>query len=126
MSNTANLKYTCIADLVKKAKVNMAGKEPRSVNSRLPTMRQKSDDLRKEGDDENAYIMLQRWLETVEWIRKTTDYKNSKSVYSTNINTDQINEVENILAELKQKLEIRYECNSKKHNISGEKMEIDG
>lgn len=90
MSNSANLKYTCIADLVKKAKVSLTKMEPRSVNSRLPTMRQKSDDARKEGDDENAYILLQRWLETVEWIRKTTDYKTSKSVYSSNINADQV------------------------------------
>lgn len=92
MSNTANLKYTRIADLVQKARVDVRGKDPRNVYSRLPSMRQKSDEARKAGDDENAYIMLQRWLEMVDWIRKSADYKSNKTLYSANINIDKVQE----------------------------------
>ncbi|XP_026825611.1 protein aurora borealis isoform X2 [Ooceraea biroi] len=48
-----------------------------------------------------------------------------KSIYSTNMTVDQINEVKNILADLRQKLEIRYEHSSRKHNDAVEKMEVD-
>lgn len=39
--------------------------------------------------------------------------------------TFQINEVKNILADMKQKLEIRYELNSKKQNETLEAMEVE-
>lgn len=91
MSKGANLEYTCVNDLVKQAKVNYAGKEPRSVYQRLPTMRQKSEVAKKNGDDETAYILLKRWLDSVEWLKKTRDYKDSgKSIHSTNITIDQV------------------------------------
>jgi len=85
MSNGTNLEYTCVNDLVKQAKVNYAGMEPRSVYQRLPGMRQKSEAAKKNGDDEAAYILLKRWLDTVDWLKKTQNYKDGKSIYSTNI-----------------------------------------
>ncbi|RLU22130.1 hypothetical protein DMN91_006510 [Ooceraea biroi] len=124
MPNGANLGYTCLNDLVKQARVNYAGKEPRSVYQRLPTMRQKFEVAKRNGDDETAYIFSKRWLDTVEWLKKTQDYKDGKSI-STNMTVDQINEVKNILADLRQKLEIRYEHSSRKHNDAVEKMEVD-
>ncbi|XP_026825618.1 uncharacterized protein LOC105281106 isoform X2 [Ooceraea biroi] len=39
MPNGANLRYTCVNDLVKQTRVNCGGKKPRSVYQRLPTMR---------------------------------------------------------------------------------------
>ncbi|EZA56685.1 hypothetical protein X777_02289, partial [Ooceraea biroi] len=65
-----------------------------------------------------------RWLDTVKWLKKTQDYKDRKSIYSTNMTVDQINEVKNILADLRQKLEIRCEHSSRKHDAV-EKMEVD-
>ncbi|KAL6429093.1 hypothetical protein ACFW04_008107 [Cataglyphis niger] len=126
MSEVTNLrKINCVNDLVQIAKINFTGKEPHNIYARLPAMRQKSEAARKEGDDETAYIFLKRWLNSVEWIKKTRDYKAGKSIYSTNMTVDQINEAKNILADLKQKLEIRYERNSKKHNNTMEKMEVE-
>lgn len=128
MSDVVNLrKINCesINDLAEKAKINYNGKEPHNIYSRLPAMRQKSEAARKQGDDETAYIFLKRWLNSVEWIKRTRDYKAGKSIFSTNMTIDQINEVKNILADLKQKLEIRYEHNSKKRNDTIEKMEVE-
>ncbi|KAM0731384.1 Ubiquitin carboxyl-terminal hydrolase 8 [Formica fusca] len=126
MSDITNLqKINCINDLVRKAKINFSGMKPHSIYSRLPAMRQRSEAARKEGDDETAYIFLKRWLDSVEWIKNTRDYKNGKSIYSTNMTVDQINEAKNILADLKQKLEIRYELNSKKRSNTVEKMEVE-
>ncbi|RLU26363.1 hypothetical protein DMN91_000157 [Ooceraea biroi] len=124
MPNGASLGYTCVNDLVKQARVNCAGKKPRSVYQRLPTMRQKSEMAKKNGDYKTAYILLKRWLDTVKWLKKTQDHKDRKSIYSTNMTIDQINEVKNILADLRQKLEIRCEHSSRKHDAV-EKMEVD-
>ncbi|XP_067203764.1 ubiquitin carboxyl-terminal hydrolase 8-like isoform X2 [Linepithema humile] len=125
MSETAKMTYTCIIDLEKKAKINFVGKEPRSVYARLPDMKLKSETAKKQGDDETAYIMLKRWLNTVLWLKRTPDSKEGKSIYTAKITLDQINEVKNILADLTQKLEIRYERNSKKHLDTVEKMEVE-
>ncbi|EZA51726.1 hypothetical protein X777_09482, partial [Ooceraea biroi] len=100
MPNGANLGYTCVNDLVKQARVNCVGKKPRSMYQRLSTMRQKSEMVKKNGNDKTAYILLKRWLDT-------------------------INEVKTILADLRQKSEIRYEHSSRKHNDAVEKMEVD-
>ncbi|XP_071553488.1 uncharacterized protein [Temnothorax nylanderi] len=126
MSNATNLKFSCVNDLLQKAKINFAGKEPRNVYQRLPAMREKSDLAKKQGDDETAYIMLKRWLDSVEWLRRTR-VKDGRSVYSfaTKMTVDQINEVKNILADMKQKLEVRYELNSKKQINTVEKMEVE-
>ncbi|XP_024893330.1 ubiquitin carboxyl-terminal hydrolase 8-like, partial [Temnothorax curvispinosus] len=126
MSNTTNLTFTCVNDLLQKAKINFAGKEPRNVYQRLPAMREKSNLARKQGDEETAYIMLKRWLDSVEWLRRTR-VKDGKS-YAANMTVDQINEVKNILADMKQKLEVRYELKSMKQNNTEkmvEKMEVD-
>ncbi|TGZ42240.1 hypothetical protein DBV15_07808 [Temnothorax longispinosus] len=65
---------------LQKAKINFAGKKPRNVYRRLLGMREKSDLAKKQGDDETAYIMLKRWLNSVEWLRRTREDR--KSVYS--------------------------------------------
>ncbi|XP_011065993.1 PREDICTED: ubiquitin carboxyl-terminal hydrolase 8-like isoform X3 [Acromyrmex echinatior] len=122
--NMSNLKYTCINDLVQKAKINYVGKEPRFVYQRLHAMRESSDLAKKEGDDERAYIFLKRWLDSVEWLKRIHN-KDGKSAYATNMTIDQINEVKNILADLKQKLEVRYDLNLKKCNDKLELMEVE-
>ncbi|CAL1681665.1 unnamed protein product [Lasius platythorax] len=125
MSDLENLKYSCVNELVQAARINFTGKEPHNVYSRLPAMRKKFEAARNQGDDETAYIFLRRWLNSVEWIKKSREYKAGKSIYSTNMTVDQINEVKNIIADLRQKLEIRYERSSKKHNDIVEKMEVE-
>jgi len=89
MSNATNLTYTCVNDLLQKAKINFVGKEPRSVYQRLPAMRQISDQAKKDGDDETAYIFLKRWLDSVEWLRRTHN-KDGKSAYATSMTVDQV------------------------------------
>ncbi|XP_026824829.1 uncharacterized protein LOC113561805 isoform X4 [Ooceraea biroi] len=117
--------YSTNMTVDQQARVNCAGKKPRSVYQRLSTMRQKSEMVKKNGNDKTAYILLKRWLDTVKWLKKTQDYKDRKSIYSTNMTVDQINEVKTILADLRQKSEIRYEHSSRKHNDAVEKMEVD-
>lgn len=90
MPNTGNLKYTCVNDLIQLAKVDYVKKEPRDVYTRLDKMRERSDSAKKEGNDEVTYIMLKRWLNTVEWLKRhNKDYKDGKSLYS-NITADQV------------------------------------
>lgn len=85
MSDATNLTYTSVNDLVQKAKINFAGKEPHNIYKRLSAMRQKSDEAKKQGDDETAFIMLKRWLDSAEWLRRTRS-KDGK-VYA---NVDQV------------------------------------
>lgn len=72
------------------AKINFVGKEPHSVYQRLPDMKQKSETAKKQGNDETAYIMLKRWLNTVLWLKKTPDLKENKSIYAAKITLDQV------------------------------------
>lgn len=90
MSDAANLKFTSVNDLIRKSKLDFKGKEPRYIYTRLPTMRERSDNAKKKGDDESAYILLRRWLDSVEWLKRTQDYKDGKSIYSTNMTVDQV------------------------------------
>lgn len=91
---------------------------------RLSAMREKSDEYKKQGDYEGAYILLKKWLNSVEWLRRT-HIKNGKSVYATSMTVEQINEVKNILADMKQKLEVQYKLKSKKRNDTMEVMEVE-
>lgn len=91
MPNAANLKYTCVNDLIKQTRITYVGKEPRSVYQRLPAMRDKSEGAKKSGDDETAYIFLKRWLDAVEWLKKTQEYKDGKSIHSANMSVEQVN-----------------------------------
>ncbi|EFN76019.1 Ubiquitin carboxyl-terminal hydrolase 8 [Harpegnathos saltator] len=111
------------------AKVDYTKKEPRDVYIRLSGMRQRSDTAKKEGDDETAYIMLRRWLDTIEWLKRHKDHKDGKTIYTANISIDQINEVKNILADLGQKLQLRYDHSkksSRKDIIEHMEIEVDG
>ncbi|XP_071577630.1 uncharacterized protein [Temnothorax nylanderi] len=115
------MKFTCVNDLLQNAKINFAGRKPNNVYLRLPAMRINSDLAKERGDDETAYIELKKWLDTVEWLwTKRTRDEDGKLVYSyaTDITVDQINEVKNVLADMKQKLEVRYELESTKRNTS--------
>lgn len=91
-SGAMKLTFTCINDLVQKAKIDFAGKEPRGVYERLSAMRQKSEQAKKQGDYETAYIMLKRWLDSVEWLRRT-HVKNGKSVYAKSMTVDQVRDM---------------------------------
>lgn len=71
MSDVTKLTHTCVNDLVQKAKVSFTGKEPRYVYQRLPAMREIADEAIKERDYEKAYIMLKRWLDSADWLRRT-------------------------------------------------------
>lgn len=89
MSDATGLTFSSVNDLVQKAKINFTGKEPRSVYQRLPAMREKSDLAKKQGDDETAYIMLKRWLDSVEWLRRTHN-KDGRSAYAANMTVEQV------------------------------------
>lgn len=52
-------------------------------------MREMSDQAKKEGNDETAYIMLKRWLNSVEWLKRTRN-KDGKSAYATSMTVDQV------------------------------------
>lgn len=56
---------------------------------RLSAMREKSDEYKKQGDYEGAYILLKKWLNSVEWLRRT-HIKNGKSVYATSMTVEQV------------------------------------
>lgn len=85
------LQFNSMNDLIQKAKIDLVGKPPHKVYDRLPLMQKKSNEARQSGDDETAYIMLKRWLDTAEWLKRSQNYR-SKSIQSVNINitTEQV------------------------------------
>ena len=127
MTNKAALQYISIDDLLLKAKVDYRKIKPSNIYKRLPIMYDFAEKARMQGNEETQYIMLQRWSNSVEWLRKTPEYKDDK--YSLqNMRANQINEVKKILADLNRRLDARYkQLKDKLLEKSGsvEKMDID-
>ncbi|XP_076644083.1 uncharacterized protein LOC143354148 [Halictus rubicundus] len=129
MSEKRSLTYTSINDLLQKAKVDYVNKRPTEVCKRLPVMYNKAEDKAKHGNEEDRFIMLTRWLNSIEWLKTTYEYKDDKIYSLTDLSVNQINEVKKILADLNRRLDSRYKQQAKARmtgkNNSLEKMEID-
>lgn len=129
MTSEKSLKYTGVEDLLQRAKINYKGKKPIEVYKRLPAMYKLAESAMMKRDEEEQYIMLKRWLNSVEWLKTTQEYKDDKKFILSNMNPDQINEAENTLQILTRQLDVRYESRMKekmlKRSNSTEKMDID-
>ncbi|XP_076169965.1 ubiquitin carboxyl-terminal hydrolase 8 isoform X1 [Ptiloglossa arizonensis] len=121
------LRYTSINELQQMAKVNFRDVKPSNIYKRLPKMYNIAEKFKKKGDEEGQYIMLQRWLNCVEWLKNIQEYKDDKMIL-TNMHVNQINEITKVLADLTQRLNTRYKHQSKQvleKSSSLEKMDID-
>lgn len=78
MTNKAALQYTSINDLLLKAKVDYRKIKPSNIYKRLPSMYDFAEMARTKGDEEMQYIMLQRWSNSIEWLKRTPEYKDDK------------------------------------------------
>ncbi|XP_054015597.1 ubiquitin carboxyl-terminal hydrolase 8-like isoform X1 [Hylaeus anthracinus] len=119
------LKYTCILVLQQKAKVIY--RKPSIVYGKLPEIYKLAETYRAKGDEEAEYIMLQRWVNTINWLRCTPEYRNDKMLKNAHIN-NQMSEVKKILADLNQRLDTQYKqlMKEKLSKIkSVEKMDVD-
>ncbi|XP_006572431.2 ubiquitin carboxyl-terminal hydrolase 8 isoform X1 [Apis mellifera] len=129
MTEKTPLRYTSIKDLLQIARINYKGKRPSDIYKRLPDMFNLAENAKIRGDEENQYIMLRRWLNCIDWLKTTQEYKDDKTFSLTNIHVNQINEVKKILGDLNRKLDARYKMQLKekmleKNNIA-DKMDID-
>ncbi|KAF3423965.1 hypothetical protein E2986_05418 [Frieseomelitta varia] len=128
MSGKVSLRYTSYKELLQKSRVDYKGKRPSDICKRLPNMYNEAQNAKLQGDEEKQYIMLRRWLDSIEWLKNTQEYKNDKTFSLTNIHVNQINEVKKLLADLKQKLDTRYKLLLKEKTLeknSVERMDID-
>ncbi|KAG7197506.1 hypothetical protein KM043_007185 [Ampulex compressa] len=117
MSDTTRRRYTSIEDLLQQTKIDYKGLKPCNIYMRLPRMRELAEKARRSGDHETQYIMLKRWLDSVEWLKQTQEYRNDKSYYLANMRTNQINEVRSTFVEVNEKLEAKYKECSKKRSL---------
>ncbi|CAL7938989.1 unnamed protein product [Xylocopa violacea] len=129
MSEKTPMRYNSMKDLLQMARINYKGKRPSDIYKRLPEMFNLAEDARIRGDEEYQYIMLRRWLNCIEWLKSTQEYKGEKAFSSSNMRVNQINEVKKLLAELNPKLDTRYKQHIKEKTLrkgdSTEKMDID-
>ncbi|XP_015429538.1 PREDICTED: ubiquitin carboxyl-terminal hydrolase 8 [Dufourea novaeangliae] len=126
---TSPLHYTSINDLLQKTNINYKNKKPAHIYNRLPQMYNMAEDSRKNGNEEVQYIMLKRWLNSIEWLKTTHEYKDDKTHSLPHMHANQINEVKKKLADLNERLDKRYKQNRKEKllgkNNSVDKMDID-
>ncbi|XP_026666636.1 ubiquitin carboxyl-terminal hydrolase 8-like isoform X2 [Ceratina calcarata] len=126
MSSKESLQYTSVEDLLQKAKINYKEKKPVEVYKRLSAMYKLAETAKIKRDEEQQYIMLKRWLNSMEWLKTTREYKDDKKF---SVNVDQMNEAKKTLVDLSRKLDVRYESRMKekmlKRSNSTEKMDID-
>lgn len=90
LSEKGSLKYKSINELLEKAKVNYRGIKPAQIMKRLPEMYNIAEDYRKKGNEEDQYIMLRRWLNAIEWLKTTHEYKDDKIYSSTHLHVNQV------------------------------------
>nr|XP_003703489.1 PREDICTED: ubiquitin carboxyl-terminal hydrolase 8-like isoform X1 [Megachile rotundata]XP_012141270.1 PREDICTED: ubiquitin carboxyl-terminal hydrolase 8-like isoform X1 [Megachile rotundata]XP_012141271.1 PREDICTED: ubiquitin carboxyl-terminal hydrolase 8-like isoform X1 [Megachile rotundata]XP_012141272.1 PREDICTED: ubiquitin carboxyl-terminal hydrolase 8-like isoform X1 [Megachile rotundata] len=128
MSDKVPLHYTCMKDLLLKAKINFYHKKPTDIYKRLPDMYNMAENAKRLGDEEKQFIMLRRWLDCIEWLKSTQEYKDDKASTLSNMHVNQINEVRKILAVLNRRLDARYKQQTKpklEKSNSVEEMDID-
>ncbi|XP_029038135.1 ubiquitin carboxyl-terminal hydrolase 8-like isoform X1 [Osmia bicornis bicornis] len=127
MSDRGSLRYTSIKDLLLKAAINFKDKRPSDIFKRLPEMYNLAETARIQGDKENQFIMLKRWLNCIEWLKSTQEYKDGKTFSLSNMHFNQINEARKILKDLDERLNARYKQIKQKSEKSSsiEKMDID-
>lgn len=90
MSEKKPLHYTNVKDLLQMAVINYKGKRPSDIYKRLPNMYNLAESAKKQGDEENQYIMLRRWLNCIEWLKSTQEYKDDKTFSLTNMHVNQV------------------------------------
>lgn len=90
MTAKVRLSYTSVTDLLQKAKVNYKGKKPFDVYKRLPDMYDLAEKARMQGDEETQYILLWRWLDSVDWLKKTPEYRDNKTFSLRNERANQV------------------------------------
>lgn len=90
MSGKVSLRYTSYKELLQKTRVDYKGKKPSDICKRLPNMYNEAQNAKLQGDEEKQYIMLRRWLDSIEWLKNTQEYKNDKTFSLTNIHVNQV------------------------------------
>lgn len=90
MSDKMPLHYASVTELLQAAKVNWKGKKPSDVCKRLPEMYNLARADGRKGDEEKQYIYLWRWLNCIEWLKSTQEYKDDKSVSLKNMHVNQV------------------------------------
>ncbi|KOC65313.1 Ubiquitin carboxyl-terminal hydrolase 8 [Habropoda laboriosa] len=129
MSEKNPLRYTSIKDLLQVATIKYKGKRPSDVYKRLPEMYNLAENARLRGDEEDQYILLRRWMNSIDWLKSTPEYKEDKILSLTNMRVNQINEVKKVLADLNRRLDVRYNLKLKEKVLpkgnGTEKMDID-
>lgn len=90
MTEKTPLRYTSIKDLLQIARINYKGKRPSDIYKRLPDMFNLAENAKIRGDEENQYIMLRRWLNCIDWLKTTQEYKDDKTFSLTNIHVNQV------------------------------------
>ena len=76
--------------LLEKAKVDLGNKKPEDVYSRLPQMKERGELAKATDENDTAFIMLKRWLSSVEWLKKTKWYRERRKQFDTYASSDQV------------------------------------
>ncbi|XP_071871769.1 ubiquitin carboxyl-terminal hydrolase 8 isoform X1 [Bombus fervidus] len=126
MSKKVSLQYSSIKDLQQKTRINYIGKKPSDIYKRLPDMYNLAENAKLQGEEEKQYIMLKRWMNCIDWLKTTREYRDDRTFL--NMHIKQINEVKKLLADLNQRLDARYKLQLKETTlgkINVEKMDVD-
>ncbi|XP_024943568.1 ubiquitin carboxyl-terminal hydrolase 8 isoform X2 [Cephus cinctus] len=100
--------YSSLNQLNDESKISYKGKRPWDVYKRLSTIRSLADKHRATGNEEQAYIFFKRWLNCVNWLKTTKEYKDDKVIYATSFPDSQVNEVKKTIDDLGQSLQKCY------------------
>ena len=80
MANRTQVRFSSMADIIKKSHVDLKGKQPKDLYERLHQMRSNGESALKDHKYEIAYIYFKRWQNTVDFIKNTE--KNGKKHFS--------------------------------------------
>lgn len=85
MSKKVSLQYSSIKDLQQKTRINYTGKKPSDIYKRLPDMYNLAENAKLQGEEEKQYIMLKRWMNCIDWLKTTREYRDDRTFLNMHI-----------------------------------------
>ncbi|KAK0091362.1 hypothetical protein PV326_003335, partial [Microctonus aethiopoides] len=82
-----------IISLISKSIIDYKNKKPRDVATRLKSMHDNGLLDKKNKKYDSAFVLLKRYLNSIEWIKTTKDYRDNPLFYKSHMPINQIEEV---------------------------------
>lgn len=79
-----------VLSLISKSIIDFKNKKPRDVATRLKSMHDNGLLAKKNKKYDTAFVLLKRYLNSIEWIKTTKDYRDNPLFYESHMPINQV------------------------------------